>query len=190
MRMELIVGETLERIVARERKVDWRLATSLALQVAEALGHVHAKGIVHRDVEPRNIMFANTGITKLVGFGLAKMAQAATKVSISGQIVGTPLFMSPEQAGGKPTDARSDIYSLGVTYYYLLTGIRPFAGKNIQEVFLKHFFYTPESPTSLAPEVPEQVSAIVGRCLKKKKGERYQSAGELADELRRALPGD
>lgn len=187
IRMEYVDGDTVENIVKQDKKLDWKLATKIVLDTADALSHAHKKGIIHRDIKPENIMFTTGGQVKVMDFGLAKQVQAATKVSVTGQIVGTPFFMSPEQAGGKTTDARSDIYSLGVTYYYLLTGMKPFNGKNLQEIFLKHFFYTPESPKIYTPELPESVCDIIRRCLKKKKKERYQSAAELCRDLKIAL---
>jgi tRNA A-37 threonylcarbamoyl transferase component Bud32 len=187
IRMEYVDGDTVENIVKQEKKLGWNTATKIILDTADALSHAHKKGIIHRDIKPENIMYTNSGQVKVMDFGLAKQVQAATKVSVTGQIVGTPFFMSPEQAGGKTTDARSDIYSLGVTYYYILTGVKPFNGKNLQEIFLKHFFYTPESPKIYTPDLPETVCEIIRRCLKKKKKERYQSAAELARDLRIVL---
>src|SRR4051812_20991895 len=187
IRMEYVDGDTVENIVKEQKKLDWKLASKVVLDTAEALSHAHKKGIIHRDIKPENIMFTTAGVVKVMDFGLAKQVQAATKVSVTGQIVGTPFFMSPEQAGGKTTDARSDIYSLGVTFYYLITGVKPFNGKNLQEIFLKHFFYTPESPKIHTPDLPEPVCEIIRRCLKKKKKERYQSAAELAHDLKIAL---
>jgi outer membrane protein assembly factor BamB/predicted Ser/Thr protein kinase len=187
IRMEYVDGDTVENIVKEQKKLDWKLATKVVLDTAEALSHAHKKGIIHRDIKPENIMLTKNGDVKVMDFGLAKQVQAATKVSVTGQIVGTPFFMSPEQAGGKTTDARSDIYSLGVTYYYLLTGVKPFNGKNLQEIFLKHFFYTPESPKIYTPALPQNVCDVIQRCLKKKKKERYQSAAHLAKDLRIVL---
>ncbi|MEZ0229562.1 MAG: protein kinase [Planctomycetota bacterium] len=189
IRMEYVDGDTVENIVKEKKKLEWKLATNIILETAEALSHAHKKGTIHRDIKPENIMLTKAGEVKVMDFGLAKQVQAATKVSVTGQIVGTPFFMSPEQAGGKTVDARSDIYSLGVSYYYLLTGVKPFNGKNLQEIFLKHFFYTPESPKIYTPDLPENVCEIIRRCLKKKKKERYQSASQLAKDLRAILEG-
>src|SRR5581483_5785540 len=189
IRMEYVDGDTVENIVKEQKKLEWKLATRIIYETAEALSHAHKKGTIHRDIKPENIMLTKNGEVKVMDFGLAKQVQAATKVSVTGQIVGTPFFMSPEQAGGKTVDARSDIYSLGVTYYYLLTGVKPFNGKNLQEIFLKHFFYTPESPKIYAPDLPENVCEVIRRCLKKKKKERYQSAAQLAKDLAAMLAG-
>src|SRR4051812_234364 len=189
IRMEYVDGDTVENIVKEQKKLDWKLASKVVLDTAEALSHAHKKGIIHRDIKPENIMLTKNGEVKVMDFGLAKQVQAATKVSVTGQIVGTPFFMSPEQAGGKTVDARSDIYSLGVSYYYLLTGVKPFNGKNLQEIFLKHFFYTPESPKIYTPDLPENVCEVIRRCLKKKKKERYQSAAQLAKDLRALSDG-
>ncbi|HZU97227.1 MAG TPA: protein kinase, partial [Planctomycetota bacterium] len=189
IRMEYVDGDTVENIIKKEHKLDWHLATKIVMDTAEALSHAHKKGVVHRDIKPENIMLTQQGEVKVMDFGLAKQVQAATKVSVTGQIVGTPFFMSPEQAGGKTVDARSDIYSLGVSYYYMLTGVKPFNGKNLQEIFLKHFFYQPESPKIHTPDVPENVCEVIRRCLKKKKKERYQSAAQLMKDLSAVLEG-
>ena len=188
IRMEYIDGATLEELVRQKEKLDWKKATEYALATAEALAHAHQKGMIHRDIKPENIMLtAASEEVKVMDFGLAKHVHSSAKVSVTGQIVGTPFFMSPEQAGGKPTDARSDIYSLGVTLYYLVTGVKPFNGKNLQEIFLKHFFYAPESPKIYNPALPESLCDVIRKCLKKKKKERYQSAKALANDLRAVL---
>ena len=183
IRMEYVEGETLEDLIKEDNRVDWREATRLCQEVAEALAHAHQKGMIHRDIKPENVMRAPDGSVKVMDFGLAKHVHSSAKVSVTGQIVGTPFFMSPEQAGGKPTDARSDIYSLGVTLYYMVTGVKPFNGKNLQEIFLKHFFYAPESPKIYNDALPEALCEIIKICLKKKKKERYQSAKALARDL-------
>ncbi|MCA8920499.1 MAG: protein kinase [Planctomycetes bacterium] len=187
IRMEYIDGTTLEEMVVDGKPLDWKLVTRWILDTAEALAHAHGKGMIHRDIKPENIMLASDDTVKVMDFGLAKHVHSSTKVSVTGQIVGTPFFMSPEQAGGKPTDARSDIYSLGVTLYYLVTGVKPFNGKNLQEIFLKHFFYAPESPKVYNAELPESLCEVVKKCLKKKKKERYQSAKALARDLAAVL---
>lgn len=183
IRMEYVEGITLEDLVKDRNQLDWREATRIVVEVAEALSHAHQKGMIHRDIKPENIMFTPKEEVKVMDFGLAKHVHSSAKVSVTGQIVGTPFFMSPEQAGGKPTDARSDIYSLGVTLYYLVTGVKPFNGKNLQEIFLKHFFYAPESPKIYNESLPDSLCEAVKRCLKKKKKERYQSAKGLARDL-------
>jgi len=187
IRMEFIEGETLEDLLKDDSQLDWREATRLCVQVADALAHAHQKGMIHRDIKPENIMKMPDGSVKVMDFGLAKHVHSSAKVSVTGQIVGTPFFMSPEQAGGKPTDARSDIYSLGVTLYYMVTGVKPFNGKNLQEIFLKHFFYAPESPKIYNDALPESLCEVVKTCLKKKKKERYQSAKALARDLQAIL---
>jgi hypothetical protein len=187
IRMEYIEGKTLEDTIKEKNQFEWRNATQVIVDTADALSHAHQKGMIHRDIKPENIMITPSGGVKVMDFGLAKHVHSQAKVSVTGQIVGTPFFMSPEQAGGKPTDARSDIYSLGVTLYYMLTGVKPFNGKNLQEIFLKHFFYAPESPKIYNAELPEALCEIVKKCLKKKKKERYQSAKELVKDLRTVL---
>ena len=187
IRMEFIDGTTLEEMVTDGKPLEWRSVTRWILDTAEALAHAHGKGMIHRDIKPENIMLTADKQVKVMDFGLAKHVHSSTKVSVTGQIVGTPFFMSPEQAGGKPTDARSDIYSLGVTLYYLVTGVKPFNGKNLQEIFLKHFFYAPESPKVYNDALPDPLCEVVKKCLKKKKKERYQSAKAMARDLAAVL---
>ncbi len=187
IRMEYVEGDTLEETIRKSDQLDWREAARMIIETAEALSHAHQKGMIHRDIKPENIMITPGGAVKVMDFGLAKHVHSSTKVSVTGQIVGTPFFMSPEQAGGKPTDARSDIYSLGVTLYYMVTKVKPFNGKNLQEIFLKHFFYAPESPKIYNATLPESLCEVVRRCLKKKKKERYQSARALIKDLQQIL---
>jgi len=187
IRMEYIEGKTLEETIKTENQIEWRRSVQIIIDTADSLSHAHQKGMIHRDIKPENIMLTPEGHVKVMDFGLAKHVHSNAKVSVTGQIVGTPFFMSPEQAGGKPTDARSDIYSLGVTLYYMVTGVKPFNGKNLQEIFLKHFFYAPESPKIYNGDLPESLCEVVKKCLKKKKKERYQSAKELSRDLKAVL---
>ncbi|MDF1666190.1 MAG: serine/threonine-protein kinase [Planctomycetota bacterium] len=188
IRGEFPDGENLETIIKERGKLPWKKATYILIQAANGLAHAHSKSIIHRDFKPESILVSDDlKVIKLMNFFLAKQISQATRVSVTGQIVGDPHFMSPEQAGGKETDERSDIYSLGVTYYYLVSAVKPYNGRNPQEIFLKHFFYTPESPKIYTPDLPQEVCDVIRKCLKKKKLERYQSVDEVTNHLLQIL---
>lgn len=184
LRMDYVPGQTLDSMIAQNGKQPWRKSVEIMKEVALALSHMHERGFVHRDVSPKNILFDEEDHkVTLIDLGLGKRLNPSRSISVTGQIVGTPYYMSPEQAGGKSCDTRADLYSLGVVLYYMVTGLKPFNGKNLQEIFLKHFFYTPESLKIHTPDVPQKLCDIVSRCLEKKKAARYQSAQALAEAL-------
>lgn len=187
LRMELVDGPSAETLVREQGKLDWRTATRIVLAIAEALGHAHSKGYIHRDVCPAHILLTKAGQPKLAGFALAVQLQAVLPSPDQGTVVGAPAFTSPEQAAGRVADARADIYSLGATYYYLVTGSKGHEGKTLEETYEKHFYYTPESPRTYAPSVPEAVCEIIARCIKKTRKDRYQTAEALAEALRAVL---
>jgi eukaryotic-like serine/threonine-protein kinase len=181
--MELVEGETLAARLARGRLVRDE-ALRYAVQIAAALTEAHRKGIVHRDLKPANIMLAKTGV-KVLDFGLARIdcvaaAAGEETVTASGTVLGTASYMSPEQAQGSPTDARSDLFSLGVVLYEMLASKRPFEGANSASVIAA---LLEREPAPLGEEVPERVRRVVGRCLAKNPDERWQSALDLKAEL-------
>jgi eukaryotic-like serine/threonine-protein kinase len=180
LRMARIEGETAATAVERRGRLPHGAVAAIGEAVADALDHAHRNGLVHRQVSPHHVLLEGASI-RLVGWGLVKNVSAS--IQLGGPIVGPPHWMSPEQAGGKPVDARTDVYSLGVVLYYLLTGVKPFNGPTPEEVCLKHFFYTPEDPRAYVPELPDALCQVVFKCIKKMKKERYQSAGELARDL-------
>lgn len=181
LRMARIEGETAATAVERRGRLPHGAVAAIGEAVADALDHAHRKGLVHRQVGPRHILLDGAS-ARLVGWGQVRHVSPVPSPGAA-PLETEPFWMSPELAGGKPTDARSDIFSLGVTLYFLLTGVKPFNGASAQEVFLKLFFYTPESPAIYVPDLPEALCQVVFKCIKKKKTERYQSAADLAKDL-------
>jgi serine/threonine protein kinase/Tol biopolymer transport system component len=188
---ELVDGGTLDEWAAKHRSRSWRQGVELLTGVADALAAAHAAGVLHRDVKPGNILIGSNGYAKLADFGLAKLvgadrgdgaARDAARNTRAGIVVGTVAYMSPEQAGGEPLDARSDVFSFGIVLYELLAGRRPFAAANELEV-LKEIQHA--SPPPLPASVPETVQAIVDKALEKAPGERYQTMQDLVVDLKR-----
>ncbi len=151
---------------------------SIARQICAALDHAHAQGIIHRDLKPENILFTNDGKAKLMDFGLAR-ARGAARITTDGTLVGTVFYVSPEQAQGLEVDARSDLYSLGVMLYELLTGRLPFTGDNPMSIISQHLYAAPAPPSTLRADIPPALDAIVLRLLAKKPDERFASAHEV-----------
>jgi len=183
--MALLEGQTLRERIARG-PLPIPEALEIAVQVAEALHDAHAKGIVHRDVKPANIMLTPKGQAKVMDFGLAQVA-GASQLTRSGSTLGTAAYMSPEQYRGEPVDRRTDIWSLGVVLHELVAGQRPFKGEHEAALVYGIQHGEPEPLTGLRTGVPRDLETIVGKCLAKEAGRRYQHADELAVDLRRLL---
>jgi serine/threonine-protein kinase len=179
--MELLEGTDLRTRLQTE-SIPAAEALEIARQVAEGLAYAHARGVVHRDIKPGNIMLNGGGHAKIMDFGLARMRMADHKTS-TGMVLGTPRYMSPEQISGEPVDQRSDIFSLGIVLYEMLTGTRLFAGEDIHQV--QHLITETEHvpPTRQVPGLPPMVDFIVARALKKDATVRYQDAREFAADL-------
>ena len=176
-------GETLkERILRGPMPIDE--AIGITIQIGEALEAAHAGGTVHRDIKPANILITDRDQVKVVDFGLAKLAGEAT-VTRQGSVIGTPAYMSPEQATGDEADGRSDLWSMGAVLYEMVTGRRAFAADHEQAILLAITTSDPTPIDNLRPEVPAEVQRIIRRCLKRKPRERYQGAGELVADLKR-----
>lgn len=187
MVLEYVEGKSLGEFLARQGRLDAPVVLSLMRQVATALHRASELGIVHRDIKPANILLTRKGQAKIADFGLARCLDQEQHVDLtrSGTTVGTPVYMSPEQIEGKPVDARSDIYSFGVTCYHMLAGRPPFKGSNAFELSLKHVREEPPPLEKFCPETPPALIAIVDKMLAKKPSARYQSAQELLKDIAR-----
>ncbi len=182
--MELVEGITLKRFIERKKGLDVKEAVGIAIQIAQGMEAAHSHHIIHRDIKPQNIIISREGKVKVADFGIAK---AATSNTISQNAIGSVHYLSPEQARGGYSDERSDIYSLGVTLYEMLTGQVPFAGDNSVSVALLHIQSEATPVQVLNPEVPTSVDRIVQKCMQKKPERRYQSAAELIRDLKRSI---
>ena len=179
--MGFVDGETLRDRVERAGPLPPRLATKLLQEMAWALGAAHQRGVIHRDVKPDNIMIERaTERAVVTDFGIALGSRAGKAESPGGAVTGTARYMSPEQACGEPVDARSDLYSLGATFFYALTGRAPFEAANVPAIITKHVYEPAPQVQALRPEVPAKLSAVVDRLLRKAPSERFQTADDLA----------
>lgn len=179
--MELLEGGTLEQRLGQPLPLDWTIA--IASQVCAALEYAHGAGVVHRDVKPSNIMLTEDNRAVLTDFGIAKVLAEASRLTATGGPVGTPAYMSPEQALGGEVDARSDLYSLGVVLYEMLTGQPPFLGEPISAVVHAHAHQPVPPPRSRNPELSQEVEAVILKALAKDPRQRFQSAREMARAL-------
>jgi serine/threonine-protein kinase len=187
--MELVAGKTLLRCLG-EGSLPLSEGVAAMREVARALQHAHARGVVHRDLKPQNIMIDPAGRPHVLDFGVARILDRKTRLTRTGMVVGTVAYMPPEQAGtGEPMDERSDVYSLGATLYHVLTGRPPFHGSNELNVIAALCTRAPERPSSLNPSVSAGLEAICLRCLEKEPGRRYPSADALALDLERYIAG-
>src|SRR2546425_4281740 len=181
--MGFVDGETLRERVERAGPLSPRLAMKLLQEVAWALGAAHQRGVIHRDVKPDNIMIERATERALVtdfGIALGRRAGAGAAQSAVSPVIGTARYMSPEQACGEPVDARSDLYSLGATLFYALTGRAPFEAANVPAILTKHVYEPAPLLQTLRPEVPTKLAAVVDRLLRKAPPERFQTADDLA----------
>ena len=184
--MEFVEGESVQDRLQREGRFSVEEATRIIRDAATALAEAHAANIVHRDIKPGNILLSKKGTVKVADFGLAKDVQQDSLVTQEGKGgLGTPSFMSPEQCDGLDLDGRADIYSLGVTYFHLLTGDLPFKATSILTVMLKHKTEPPPDPRKYVPALPEAACAIIEKCLAKDPNERYQRCEVLLADLDR-----
>ena len=184
--MELIKGKTLKQIITKDEKLSWKWALNISIQIASALEVAHKNGIVHRDIKPHNIIITEDGVAKVMDFGIAKAVSNSTMTAF-GTTIGSVHYFSPEQAKGSSTDARSDIYSLGVVMYEMLTGKVPFDADTPVSIALKHMQEEPKSAIEVNPNIPTAVNDIVMKAMRKEPDDRYQTATEMLADLSKAL---
>jgi serine/threonine-protein kinase len=184
---EYVQGMNLRDLLVRKGPPDAGAAVHIMRQVARALEAAHAAGIVHRDIKPENIMITRKADVKVADFGLAQLTQQGQRLNLTdvGMTMGTPLYMSPEQVSGSKLDARSDLYSLGVTSYHMLSGSPPFRGETALSVAVQHLKQKPESLEEIRPDLPKLLCRIVHKMLAKKPDERYQSATAVLRDLKK-----
>lgn len=178
--MEFIEGSTLEALIREQRTISTAQTIDMIRQVCAGLDFAHVKGIVHRDVKPGNIMLAGNSLVKITDFGIARAGEAMT---ITGQVVGTPNYMSPEQVLGKPLDGRSDLFSVGVILYEMVTGERPFEGQSITTIMYKIVHETPIPPRKLDASIHPGLSGVIEKSLSKSAEDRFPNGAELARAL-------
>ena len=181
--MEFLQGRELRDIMNDGGLLPVDQVLDIVAQVAQGLAYAHEHGIVHRDVKPSNIMVVRDGHAKITDFGIARMASSAVRTQ-TGMVLGSPKYMSPEQVMGKEIDQRSDIFSLGVMLYEMLTGQAPFNGENVNAIMYQTLNAVPAPPNTLNPAVPEMINFILAKALAKKVEDRYQNAKDFAVDLR------
>jgi len=184
---EYVDGENLKQFVERSGPLPARRAVELALEMADALAFAHQHGLVHRDVKPQNVLLTPDGEAKVTDFGIARSLDVEQGVTQTGTVLGTSNYLSPEQASGKPVTPATDVYSLGVVLYELLTAEVPFPGENFVAVAMKHINEPPPDLTQKRPDVPLRLVHAVERALAKNPNDRFRSMDQLAWELRQCL---
>ncbi len=182
--MQYVDGKTLQDLIDMvQGPLDPKEAARIVREVAHGLKYAHEQGVVHRDIKPSNILLSIRGEVKITDFGLAFDGAAGSHLTQKGAIIGTPHFLSPEQADGRKASERSDLYSLGVVFYYLLTGEKPFDGETTMSILYKQVHETPTPPTKVYPKLPATLDPIINKLLAKKPTERYSGAEELIRDL-------
>jgi serine/threonine protein kinase len=185
--LEYLRGKTLEAMISLGQRLDWREALRTVGRIAEALHHAHSHGVVHRDIKPANIMVLPSGEPKIMDFGIAKLE--AGELTAGGNILGSPSYMSPEQAAGEKVDARSDLFSLGAVLYELLTGHKAFGGASVPAIVASLAHQDPAPATMLVPELPPEVDTVVARALAKSRADRYPTGKAFAEDIEDVLGG-
>ena len=185
--MEYVAGEALNRVLAREKKLALETALQLTEEVAEALDYAHGQGVTHRDIKPGNILVTRNGRAKIADFGIAKLNLA--HFTLPGRVLGTPAYMAPEQLSGEGVDGRSDLFSLGVILYAMVTGHSPFQGDSATTVCFKVANREPVAASALNLNLPGKLDAVIARAMAKNREKRYQRGSEFAEDLRQLRTG-
>ncbi|MBQ8202100.1 MAG: Stk1 family PASTA domain-containing Ser/Thr kinase [Clostridia bacterium] len=186
--MEYVKGKTLKEVIQEKGRISAPVAVQITIRILSALQHAHQNGIIHRDIKPQNILVHADGHIKVADFGIARMANSST-LTRGDSVMGSVHYFSPEQAQGKGTDVTSDLYSVGVTLYEMLTGRVPFDGDSPVAIAMQHLHAVPEPIRRFAPEVPDAICHVCMKAMEKNPQYRYHSAREMASELRMALEG-
>ena len=187
MALQLLSGRTLDQVLKEKKRLDWPEALRITKRIAEALQHAHSEGVVHRDIKPANVMILPNGDPKIMDFGIAKIE--ASRLTATGQFVGTPLYMSPEQALAQPVDGRSDLFSLGSVLYEMLTGVPAFNGESVTKILYQLLSQDPAAPSTLVTSISPSIDHVLKRCLAKNADQRYRDAEALAQDLGKILEG-
>jgi serine/threonine-protein kinase len=194
--MEYLQGRELSRMLQSGRRFTSLETATIIRKIADALDHAHQNAVIHRDIKPENIFMVNDEFPKLVDFGIARAPNRAASSLDSDDdswtlfhhnVLGTPNYMSPEQARGKDVDARTDIYSLGAVMYEMLTGCKPFASDDVDDLLKKVAHQTPRAPEDIRPAIASSLSRIVMRAMSKQPEKRYETAGQMAKDLKRFI---
>jgi len=191
--MEYCDGEALERLIKRDGFVPWQKAVNIVLQVATGLQYAHQQGFIHRDIKPANIYLSSAGLVKILDMGLSKNILDSNQSfhTIDGSVLGTPYYVPPEQSQGlKNLDGRADIYSLGATFYHMLTGRPPFDGETPANIIIKHITEKVPNPQRLRPEIPDALYFIIQKMMAKDPPERYRDCAALLAELEPVSRGE
>src|SRR6266576_2232048 len=185
--MEYLSGRSLKELIVSRGPTPIRIAIDYTRQMLAALGFAHRHGIVHRDIKPHNVVVDADGRLKVTDFGIAR--SGASQMTEVGSIIGTAQYLSPEQARGSPVDQRSDVYSVGIVLYEMLTGKVPFTGVTPLEIAMKHLSEVPVPPSEVRDDVPDDLDLIALRALAKDPEDRYQTAAEMDADLERVQRG-